>query len=257
MGRLGLPGWFRRTDFAYHSHVRLRFKFAAGLGEPWCRDGCIPQGCPLNMVFTVSLYVPWCRYFESPTDVKPQLYADNFKCSAQCPNALFDAARFTARYVRAVGHDVSPGKCVLLSTSKSVRKAMKLCDISGNGHLFLRVQLVVRDLGRHLDFTQRAGAGTLSCRVEEATAGVATVGALPLGFQVMLGLVRVSLFLLVYMLLRPLMCLPPRSVLLGLLLLGRCGPVTCLWLTLLRFLICLTGRLVLILCCILFGSGFA
>ena len=49
--------------------------------------------------------------------IKPQLYADNLKCSAVCPNALFGAARFTVRYVRSVGQDVSPGKCVLLSTS--------------------------------------------------------------------------------------------------------------------------------------------
>ena len=30
-----------------------------------------------------------------------------------------------SHYVRSVGHDVSPGKCVLLSTSKAVRKALK------------------------------------------------------------------------------------------------------------------------------------
>ena len=28
---------------SYHAHVRLRFKLAAGLGEPWTRDGGIPQ----------------------------------------------------------------------------------------------------------------------------------------------------------------------------------------------------------------------
>ena len=42
---------------------------------------------------------------------------------------------------------------------------------------FWKVQLDVRDLGGHLDFTRRAQAGT-------------AVGALPLGFQVKLGLVR-------------------------------------------------------------------
>ena len=47
--------------------------------------------------------------------------------------------------------------------------------------------------------------------------------------------------LLVYMLLRPLMCLPPRSVLLGQLLLGRCGMVRCLWLTLRAVLHLLDG----------------
>ena len=73
----------------------------------------------------------------------------------------FDSARFTARHVRSVGQDLSPGKCVLLSTSKSVRKAMKLWDVAGDGG-FGKVQLDVRDLGGLLDFTLRARAGTLS-----------------------------------------------------------------------------------------------
>ena len=49
------------------------------------------------------------------------------------------------------------------------------------------MQLDVRDLGGHLDFTKRARAGTLSKRIREATVGVASVGALPLGFGVKLG----------------------------------------------------------------------
>ena len=48
---LGLPGWFRHAYFEYHAHVGLRFKLAAGLGEPWTRDGGIPQGCPLSVMF--------------------------------------------------------------------------------------------------------------------------------------------------------------------------------------------------------------
>ena len=44
--------------------------------------------------------------------------------------------------------------------------------------------------GEHLDSTFRARAGTHSKRVGEATVGVASVGALPLGFQAKLGLVR-------------------------------------------------------------------
>ena len=92
-----MPDWFRRAYFSFHSQVRLRFKLAAGLGEPWCRDGGIPQGCPLSMMFIVALYVPWCRHLEVVPDVKPQLYADNLKCSAERPGALFDATRFTSR----------------------------------------------------------------------------------------------------------------------------------------------------------------
>ena len=62
------------------------------------------------------------------------------------PVPSFNSAWFTAKYVDAVGQDVSPGKCVLLGTSKSVRKAMKLWDISGDVS-FWKVQLDVRDLG--------------------------------------------------------------------------------------------------------------
>ena len=89
LGRLGLPDWFRKTYFSYHSHVRLRFKLAAGLGESWCRDGRILQVCLLSMVFIVALYVPWCRHLEVMPGVRPQLYADNLKCSAERPGAFF------------------------------------------------------------------------------------------------------------------------------------------------------------------------
>ena len=47
LGRLGLPDWFRKVYFSFHSQVRLRFKLADGLGEPWCRDGGIPSGSSL------------------------------------------------------------------------------------------------------------------------------------------------------------------------------------------------------------------
>ena len=65
LGRLGLPVWFRKAYFGYHTGVRLRFKLSCGLGEPWTRDGDILQGCPLSMVFIVALYLHWCRALES------------------------------------------------------------------------------------------------------------------------------------------------------------------------------------------------
>ena len=37
LSSLGLPGWFRHAYFEFHSHVRLRFKLAAGLGQLWTR----------------------------------------------------------------------------------------------------------------------------------------------------------------------------------------------------------------------------
>ena len=102
---LGLPTWFRHVYFQYHANVRLRFKLAAGLGEPWSRDGCIPQVCPLSMMFIVALYLPWCRYMGEVPDVSPQLYADNLKCVSTWPEQLLRAAQFTSAYVRLVGQE--------------------------------------------------------------------------------------------------------------------------------------------------------
>ena len=141
------------------------------------------------MVFIVAVYVLLCRRLESLPSVRPQVDADNLKCTADCPNALFDAARFTPQYVRSVGQDVSPGKRVLRGTSKAVRRAMKIWDVSGDGKAW-KVELDVRDLGGHLDLTLRTRASTLSRRVKKATHAVAAVGALPFGFHVRLGLAR-------------------------------------------------------------------
>ena len=109
-------------------------------------------------------------------------------------SALFGSARFTAQYVRSVGQDVSPGKCVLLNTSKSVRKAMKLWDISGDGSfgLFSGSLLLVRYLW---------------------------------DFRKSWGWFVVSTFLPVSMLLKLLMSPPRLSVLFGLLLYGQYGPL--------------------------------
>ena len=123
-------------------------------------------------------------------DIIPQLYADNLKCSATRPRALFESAYFTAKYVRLVGQDVSPGKCVLLSTSKAVRRAMKLWDISGEGG-FWKVQLDVRDLGGHLDFHSIVLVLVLFLvRLVRLQLGLLQLVLYLWDFQVKLGLVR-------------------------------------------------------------------
>ena len=54
-----------------------------------------------------------------------ELYADNLKCVSRDPDLLLNAARFTTGYVRLVGQELAPSKCVLLSTSGVVREGMK------------------------------------------------------------------------------------------------------------------------------------
>ena len=126
---------------------------------------------------------------ESLAGISPQLYADNLKCTSYSVDSLLDAAQYTVSYVRAVGQEASPSKCVLLSTSKAARRRMTAWRDRNVG-CFWAVKLDVRDLGGHLDVTLRAVAGTLTNRVKIATTQVPAVGALPLGFQRMLGMVR-------------------------------------------------------------------
>ena len=65
--------------------------------------------------------------------VQPQLYAHNLKCVSRDPDSLFSVARFTTGYVRLVGQEPAPSKCVLLSTSRKVRHSMKGWLLSQEG----------------------------------------------------------------------------------------------------------------------------
>ena len=98
--------------------------------------------------------MPWCRYLAAQVGVEPQLYADNLKCVSRDPGLLLTAARFTSGYVRLVGQEPAPSKCVLFSTSREVRKDMKDWVLSLEGDKW-SVKFDVRNLGGHLDTTFR------------------------------------------------------------------------------------------------------
>ena len=72
----------------------------------------------MSMMFTVALYLPCCRYLaahgEERGGVQPQLYADNLECVSGDPGLHLHAARFTTGYVRLVGQEPAPSKCVLV-----------------------------------------------------------------------------------------------------------------------------------------------
>ena len=189
LSSLGLPAWFRNAYFEYHAHVRLRFKLAFGLGEPWTRDGGIPQSCPLSMMFIVALYVPWCKYLAAQEGVEPQLYADNLKCVSGDPDLLLSAARFTTGYVRLVGQEPAPRKCVLLSTSRVVREDMNDWVLSQEGYKW-SVKFDAWDLEGHLDTTFRGWSSTLAAGVRLVIFRLVLIFALPLDFHGRIRVVR-------------------------------------------------------------------
>ena len=90
--------------------------------------------------------------FERRRGVQPQLYADNLKCVSGDLGVLLRAARFTAGYVRLVGQEPAPSKCVLMSTSRTVRGDVRRWVVADAGDTW-SVKLDVRDLGGHLDST--------------------------------------------------------------------------------------------------------
>ena len=74
--------------------------------------------------------------------VQPQLYADNLECLSRDLGLLWRAARFATGYVRLVGQEPAPSKCVLLSTSREVRRDMKDWVFSDGGGLSSLVSVV-------------------------------------------------------------------------------------------------------------------
>ena len=240
LSSLGLPGWFRHAYFEFHAHVRMRFKLASGIGAPWTRDGGIPQGCPLSMMFIVALYLPWCRYLSAQVVVQPQLYADNLKCVSRDPDSLLAAARFTTGYVRLVGQEPAPSKCVLLSTSREVRHSMKGWLLSREGDRW-SVRFDVRDLGGHLDTTFRGWSSTLAARVRLVLSRLVLIFALPLDFHGRSVLLGLCIYLLHFMVLRPLCSLLIAYASFVPLFLVLFGPVVNPVLMLVLFLACLMG----------------
>ena len=78
------------------------------------------------------------------------LYADNLKCVSRDPDVLLRAARFTTGYVRLVGQEPAPCRCVLMSTSRMTRRDMRDWVLTDGGDRW-SVKFDVRDLGGHLD----------------------------------------------------------------------------------------------------------
>ena len=109
-------------------------RLASGLGQPWTRDGGIPQGCPLSVMFIVALYLPWCRYLAAHDGEFSLSYMlINLKCVSRDPDLLLNAARFNTGYVQLVGQEPAPSKCVLISTSREVRRDLKEWVLSQEG----------------------------------------------------------------------------------------------------------------------------
>ena len=146
------------------------------------------------MMFIVALYLPWCRYLAAQVGVQPQLYADNLKCLSRNPDLLLHAARFTTKFVRLVGQEPAPSKCVFLSTSRVVSKDMKDWVLSQDG-VRRSVKFDVRDLGGHLDTTFRVWSSTLAARVRLVISRLALVFVLPLDFHGRVRVIR-SMYLL-------------------------------------------------------------
>ena len=103
------------------------------------------------------------------------------------PELLFCAARFTTEYVRLVGQEPAPSKCILLSTSREVRSDMKDWVLSLEGDKW-SVKFDVRDLGGNLDTTFRGWSSTLAARVRLVLSRLVLIFILPLDFH---GRVRV------------------------------------------------------------------
>ena len=188
---LGSLGWFRHAYFEFHSHVRHRFKLAAGLGRPWTRDGVHSSG----MSFEYDVY--WCLVFAL-------VWVSG--CSGgvlRCMLIISSVLLGTLAY-SCVLHTLLLGMSgwllrslllvsVLMSTSRAVPSNMWGWVVIDEGHRW-SVKVDVRDLGGHLDTTLHDWSSTLASRVRFAIARLILVFALPLDFHGRLRVLR-SMFI--------------------------------------------------------------
>ena len=79
------------------------------------------------------------------------------------PGLLLHAARFITKYVQLVGQEPAPSKCVLWSTSRVVRMAMKEWVLSQEGDKW-SVKFDVWDLGRSFGYYLSWMVFDLSCK---------------------------------------------------------------------------------------------
>ena len=185
LSSLGLLGWFRNAYFEYHAHVRLRFKLASGLGEPWSLDGGIPQGCPLSRCLLLLYTYPGVSIWLLMR--RPSNKCMLMILSASLGILTLHAARFTSGFVRLVGQEPAPCKCVLLSTSRVVRKDMRDWVLAQEGISGLSI-LMFGIWEGHLDTTFRGWSSTLAAWVRLVSSRLVLIFALPLDFH---GRVRV------------------------------------------------------------------
>ena len=121
------------------------------------------------------------------------MYADNLKCLSGDPGVLWRAARFTTGYVRLVGQEPAPSKCVHLSSSRELRRDMKGWVLSDSGDQW-SVRNDVRDLGGHFGTTFRGWSSTLAAPVRLVISRLVLIFLLPLDFHGRVRVVRSMYF---------------------------------------------------------------
>ena len=91
-------------------------------------------GCAFSMMFIVALYLPWCEYLAAQEGLNHSCTLI-ILCVSQGGDLdlLLRVARFTAAYVRLVGQEPAPIKCVFLSTSRVVGREMRDWVLSQKG----------------------------------------------------------------------------------------------------------------------------
>ena len=121
--------------------------------------------------------------------LQPQLYDDNLEYVPSDPGVLLRAARFSTRYVWLVGQEPAPSKCVLMSTSGTVRSDMRGWIVTDERDKW-SVKLDVRDHGGHLDTTFQGWSATLASGVLLVIHRLVLIFVLPLDFYGRLRVIR-------------------------------------------------------------------
>ena len=76
--------------------------------------GSISQGCPLVWFLSLHFMLLGADIWKASKESLLSFYADNLKCNSYDVDDLLAAAQYTVSYVKVVGQEASPTKCILL-----------------------------------------------------------------------------------------------------------------------------------------------
>ena len=196
--RKGMPPTVLQAYISFQKHIKTRNSISGGLGSPYSRKCCIPQGCPFSMMFTALMLEPWIITMEQK-GVGPRVLADDLLIVAHGKGhgtKFKQALDESHMYLQMMGARIPPNKSTIISSVEATTNWLRT-HVWKNLETGATIKIVtqMRDLGAHISTGVSSYATTLQERMREATILLYKVSKLPMDFKQRASIIRTRVVL--------------------------------------------------------------